>query len=154
MCAPVRAYTRAHSYSVSVLAQCTHAHTVTAWCACPTRLQETAGLFAHLKETEASKVDNPRPVDLSPECLSMMEKLMLAQAQVAKHTAGSAHTSSGSLWFVLELHGACRIVLGCVCTLLCTCIATYIVASSTANSRASSRDKRALRLWMEAVSCR
>eukprot|EP00775_Hariotina_reticulata_P008073 gene8073-8268_t len=43
--------------------------------------QEAAGMFAHLKDTEASKVDAPRPVDLSPECLSMMEKLMLAQAQ-------------------------------------------------------------------------
>lgn len=41
-------------------------------------------MFGHLKETEASKIDNPRPVDLSPECLSMMEKLMLAQAQVGK----------------------------------------------------------------------
>lgn len=39
-------------------------------------------MFAYLKESEASKIDNPRPVDLSPECLSMMEKLMLAQAQV------------------------------------------------------------------------
>jgi hypothetical protein len=39
-------------------------------------------MFAHVKESEASKIDNPRPVDLSPECLSMMEKLMLAQAQV------------------------------------------------------------------------
>jgi hypothetical protein len=45
-------------------------------------LQEAAGMFGHLKEIEASKVDNPRPVDLSPECLSMMEKLMMAQAQV------------------------------------------------------------------------
>lgn len=41
-------------------------------------------MFSHLKETEASKIDNPRPVDLSPECLSMMEKLMLAQAQVRR----------------------------------------------------------------------
>jgi len=39
-------------------------------------------MFAHVKEADASKIDNPRPVDLSPECLSMMEKLMLAQAQV------------------------------------------------------------------------
>jgi len=39
-------------------------------------------MFAHLKDTEASKIDAPRPVDLSPECLGMMEKLMLAQAQV------------------------------------------------------------------------
>lgn len=49
------------------------------WRAC---LQEAAGMFGHLKESEAAKVDNPRPVDLSPECLSMMEKLMMAQAQV------------------------------------------------------------------------
>ena len=41
-------------------------------------------MFAYLKEHEASKVDNPRPVDLSPECCSMLEKLMLAQAQVSK----------------------------------------------------------------------
>jgi hypothetical protein len=40
-------------------------------------------MFAHLKEHEASKVDNPRSVDLSPECCSMLEKLMLAQAQVS-----------------------------------------------------------------------
>lgn len=39
-------------------------------------------MFAHVKEQEASKSDNPRPTDLTPECLSMMEKLMLAQAQV------------------------------------------------------------------------
>lgn len=43
--------------------------------------QEAAGMFAHVKEHEASKSDNPRPVDLTPECLTMMEKLMLAQAQ-------------------------------------------------------------------------
>jgi hypothetical protein len=44
--------------------------------------QETAGLYALLKEAEASKVDAPRPADLTPECCTMLERLMLAQAQV------------------------------------------------------------------------
>jgi hypothetical protein len=39
-------------------------------------------MFGHLREAEANKVDAPRPVDLTPECCTMMEKLMLAQAQV------------------------------------------------------------------------
>ncbi|KIY99284.1 pH-response regulator protein palA/RIM20 [Monoraphidium neglectum] len=43
--------------------------------------QESAGMFAHLRETEAPKVDAPRPVDITPECCVLMEKLMLAQAQ-------------------------------------------------------------------------
>eukprot|EP00879_Flechtneria_rotunda_P013649 GHRR01014259.1.p1 GENE.GHRR01014259.1~~GHRR01014259.1.p1 ORF type:complete len:727 (+),score=319.48 GHRR01014259.1:344-2524(+) len=55
-------------------------------------------MFAHLKENEASKVDNPRPVDLSPECLSMMEKLMLAQAQECVfHKAVMDKKSPGTL---------------------------------------------------------
>jgi hypothetical protein len=45
-------------------------------------------MFAHVKEHEASKSDNPRPVDLTPECLTMMEKLMLAQAQVGLSLGG------------------------------------------------------------------
>lgn len=57
-------------------------HTPCITCAPDRIAQEAAGMFSHLKESEAAKVDNPRPVDLSPECLSMMEKLMLAQAQV------------------------------------------------------------------------
>ncbi|GBF94332.1 hypothetical protein Rsub_06954 [Raphidocelis subcapitata] len=43
--------------------------------------QESAGLFAHLREHEANKVDAPAPVDVSPECCGLMERLMLAQAQ-------------------------------------------------------------------------
>ena len=39
-------------------------------------------MFGHLREAEANKVDAPVPVDLTSECTSMMEKLMLAQAQV------------------------------------------------------------------------
>ncbi|KAI8477285.1 MAG: programmed cell death protein 6 interacting protein X [Monoraphidium minutum] len=43
--------------------------------------QEAAGVFSHLRESEAPKVDVPRPVDLTPEACGLMEKLMLAQAQ-------------------------------------------------------------------------
>lgn len=43
--------------------------------------QEAAGLFKALSEGSALKLDEPRPVDVSPECASMLEKLMLAQAQ-------------------------------------------------------------------------
>ncbi len=39
-------------------------------------------MFGTLRELESPKVDAPRPVDLSPECLNMLERLMLAQAQV------------------------------------------------------------------------
>lgn len=56
-------------------------------------------MFGYLKENEASKVDSPRPVDLSPECLSMMEKLMMAQAQVrdALDAADNSRGSSSSI---------------------------------------------------------
>eukprot|EP00200_Dunaliella_tertiolecta_P017215 CAMPEP_0202411634 /NCGR_PEP_ID=MMETSP1128-20130828/22377_1 /ASSEMBLY_ACC=CAM_ASM_000463 /TAXON_ID=3047 /ORGANISM="Dunaliella tertiolecta, Strain CCMP1320" /LENGTH=780 /DNA_ID=CAMNT_0049017371 /DNA_START=116 /DNA_END=2454 /DNA_ORIENTATION=- len=43
--------------------------------------QEAAGLYAFIQEAEANKVDAPKPQDLSADCLSVMEKLMLAQAQ-------------------------------------------------------------------------
>ena len=39
-------------------------------------------MFDYLREHEANKVDAPVPVDLNPECCGLMEKLMLAQAQV------------------------------------------------------------------------
>ncbi|GBF91561.1 hypothetical protein Rsub_04301 [Raphidocelis subcapitata] len=43
--------------------------------------QESAGVFGFLREHEANKVDAPVPVDVNSECLGMMERLMLAQAQ-------------------------------------------------------------------------
>lgn len=44
--------------------------------------QEAAGAFSLLRETEAARADaSPRTADLSPECCSMLERLMLAQAQ-------------------------------------------------------------------------
>ena len=43
--------------------------------------QEAAGAFAYLRDATSLKVDAPRPIDLSPECAAMLERLMLAQAQ-------------------------------------------------------------------------
>jgi programmed cell death 6-interacting protein len=44
--------------------------------------EEAAGIFAHLRDTISLKIDpETRPVDLSPECCSMLELLFLAQAQ-------------------------------------------------------------------------
>lgn len=44
--------------------------------------EEAAGIFAHLRDTISLKIDpEKRPVDLSPECCSMLELLFLAQAQ-------------------------------------------------------------------------
>ncbi|GAB4820758.1 hypothetical protein N2152v2_007804 [Parachlorella kessleri] len=43
--------------------------------------QEAAGSFAFLRDVACLKVESPRPVDISPECATMLEKLMLAQAQ-------------------------------------------------------------------------
>ncbi|EFN58134.1 hypothetical protein CHLNCDRAFT_141882 [Chlorella variabilis] len=43
--------------------------------------QESAGTFAHLRDAASLKVEQPRPLDLTPEAAAMLEKLMLAQAQ-------------------------------------------------------------------------
>lgn len=43
--------------------------------------QEAAGAFGVLRDSVSLKIDAPRPVDLLPECASMLERLMLAQAQ-------------------------------------------------------------------------
>eukprot|EP00884_Botryococcus_braunii_P008240 jgi/Botrbrau1/17417/Bobra.0054s0013.1 len=45
------------------------------------KFQEAAGIFALLKDVVSLKVESPRPVDISPECAAMLEKLCLAQAQ-------------------------------------------------------------------------
>lgn len=55
--------------------------------ACPrpraaARPQESAGTFAHLRDVASLRVEQPRPLDLTPEAASMLEKLMLGQAQV------------------------------------------------------------------------
>lgn len=52
---------------------------------CPWHLlQESAGSYAYLRDTASLKVESPRPLDLTPEAASMLEKLMLAQAQVGR----------------------------------------------------------------------
>lgn len=43
--------------------------------------QEAAGAFAHMRDHACLKIDAPRPVDMTFECATMLEKLMLAQAQ-------------------------------------------------------------------------
>lgn len=44
--------------------------------------QESAGSYAYLRDVACLKVESPRPLDLTPEAASMLEKLMLGQAQV------------------------------------------------------------------------
>lgn len=45
--------------------------------------QEAAGVFAALRDGPALHVEAPRPIDISPECAAMLERLCLAQAQEA-----------------------------------------------------------------------
>ena len=40
-----------------------------------------AGAWGACREREGPKLDAARPVDLSPECVGLLERLMLAQAQ-------------------------------------------------------------------------
>eukprot|EP00983_Pelagomonas_calceolata_P117104 1160382-Pelagomonas_calceolata.AAC.15 len=51
-------------------------------------MQEAAGLYAFIQEAEANKVDAPKPQDLSADCLSVMEKLMLAQVRGPRMSPG------------------------------------------------------------------
>jgi programmed cell death 6-interacting protein len=44
-------------------------------------LQEAAGVFVELRDVVSLRVEAPRPVDVSPECANMLERLCLAQAQ-------------------------------------------------------------------------
>ena len=45
------------------------------------KFQEAAGVFAALRDGPGLKLEPPRPVDVGPECASMLERLCLAQAQ-------------------------------------------------------------------------
>ena len=38
-------------------------------------------MFAELRDVVSLRVEAPRPVDISPECANMLERLCLAQAQ-------------------------------------------------------------------------
>ena len=44
-------------------------------------MQDAAGVFAELRDVVSLRVEAPRPVDISPECANMLERLCLAQAQ-------------------------------------------------------------------------
>ena len=45
------------------------------------KFQEAAGVFAHIKDHVAMRMDAPQPLDVSPDSSRMLEQLMLAQAQ-------------------------------------------------------------------------
>ncbi|KAL6757097.1 BRO1-like domain-containing protein [Haematococcus lacustris] len=59
--------------------------------------QEAAGVFVLLREGPASKTDTPRPADLTPECIMVMEKLMLAQAQECAYHKANLDKKSPTL---------------------------------------------------------
>ena len=44
--------------------------------------QEASGMYGYIREYECNKLDVPRPMDLSTEVVTLLEKLMLTQAQV------------------------------------------------------------------------
>ena len=67
---------------------------------CPTSwalVQEAAGAFAHLRDVAALRVEQPRPVDISPECASMLERLCLAQAQECIFEKARADNKSSAI---------------------------------------------------------
>ncbi|KAJ9513660.1 hypothetical protein QJQ45_015416, partial [Haematococcus lacustris] len=71
--------------------------------------QEAAGVFVLLREGPASKTDTPRPADLTPECIMVMEKLMLAQSYGTSWGGASPFTSAavaGPAWLFSELAGS------------------------------------------------
>lgn len=43
--------------------------------------QEAAGVFGELRDVVSLRVEAPRPVDVSPECANMLERLCLAQVR-------------------------------------------------------------------------
>lgn len=51
----------------------------------PDVFQEAAGVLQYLRDTVSSRLDSPGPVDVGVECASMLERLMLAQAQVCHY---------------------------------------------------------------------
>lgn len=60
-------------------------------------MQEAAGAFAHLRDVAALRVEQPRPVDISPECASMLERLCLAQAQECIFEKARADNKSSAI---------------------------------------------------------
>ncbi len=60
-------------------------------------MQEAAGVFAELRDTVSLRVEAPRPVDLSPECAHMLERLCLAQVHGPLLRPGIMPPGRGSL---------------------------------------------------------
>ena len=42
-------------------------------------------MYGYIREYECNKLDVPRPMDLTTEVVTLLEKLMLTQAQVSKY---------------------------------------------------------------------
>jgi hypothetical protein len=68
--------------------------------ALPASPQEAAGTFGFLRDSASLKIDQPRPLDLTPEAAAMLEKLMLAQAQVGSHSQQEGSWGRSLCWDV------------------------------------------------------
>jgi programmed cell death 6-interacting protein len=64
---------------------------------CSKFFQEAAGAYAHMRDHACLKIDAPRPIDLTFECATMLEKLMLAQAQECVLEKAAADAKSPAL---------------------------------------------------------
>ena len=53
-------------------------------------------MFAELRDVASLRVEAPRPVDISPECAHMLERLCLAQVRRLAWPAVSCHPCLGS----------------------------------------------------------
>lgn len=69
-------------------------------------------MFAELRDVVSLRVEAPRPVDISPECANMLERLCLAQAQeltFEKFRADGKNPGILARWPGFPLH-ACLIL--------------------------------------------
>ena len=67
-------------------------------------------MFAELRDVVSLRVEAPRPVDISPECANMLERLCLAQAQeltFEKFRADGKNPAVLARWQCLPLHASC-----------------------------------------------
>jgi len=69
------------------------------------RFQEASGLYGYIRENECNKMDVPRPMDLTTEVVTLLEKLMLTQAQVGGLSLwrSGLHNMDDAYWAV-EYH--------------------------------------------------
>ena len=66
-------------------------------------MKEAAGAFANLRDVASLRVEQPRPVDISPECASMLERLCLAQGQECIFEKARADSKSPAILARLSL---------------------------------------------------